>query len=240
MKKNLFMPLKGELNQVAKITRYLFRGFLTFLLFGVMIFWLAGTLDYWQGWAFVILNMIIIGITMYIFRAHPELVMERQRPGPGVKKWDKIFYAFFVPANLAYVVIGPLDSGRYHWTDELPWYLYLTGFIIYILSHVIKNWAMYANPFFSSMVRIQKDRGQKVIQEGPYAYVRHPGYTSVFFLGTGTALIFGSWWAMIPAVLTLLLIIFRTYLEDKTLLNELDGYRDYSQKVKYRLIPGIW
>lgn len=234
------MPAATELNHRAKIGRYLLRAFLSFLLFGSMIFFLAGTLDYWQGWAFVTLNISIIGITLYIFRENPELIMERQKPGPGVKKWDKVFYVFFVPANLAYVVIGPLDSGRYFWTPELPWYFYMLGFILYLLSHLIKNWAMYVNPFFSSMVRIQKERGQKVISEGPYAYVRHPGYTSVFFLGTGTALIFGSLWALIPAVLTIFLIFIRTYLEDKTLMKELDGYIDYTQKVRFRLIPGIW
>lgn len=223
-----------------KLTKYILRAIITFLLFGAMIFLLAGTVNYWQGWAYVVLNIIIIIITIYIFRDNPELVVERQKPGPGVKRWDKVFYAVFFPANLAYVVIGPLDTGRYFWTPELAWYWYLAGFIIYIISHIIKNWAMYANPFFSSMVRIQKDRGQKVIQEGPYAIVRHPGYTSVFFLGSGTALIFGSVWALIPAGLTILLIFIRTYLEDKTLQNELDGYMDYTKKVKYRLIPGIW
>jgi protein-S-isoprenylcysteine O-methyltransferase Ste14 len=229
-----------ELNRRVKIARYLLRTLLTFIIFGIMIFWLAGTVDYWQGWSYVILNMVIIMITIYLFRGNPELIMERQKPGPGVKKWDKVFYAFFIPANLAYVVIGSLDSGRYQWTTEFPWYLYLLGFLLYLLSHTIKNWAMYVNPFFSSMVRIQKERGQDVISKGPYAYVRHPGYTSVFFLGTGTALIFGSLWALIPAFLTIFLIFIRTYLEDKTLLNELEGYRDYSKKVVFRLIPGIW
>lgn len=240
MRKKLSPPVSADPNRQSKIARYLIRGLITFLVFGALIFWLAGRLNYWQGWVFVVLNLIIIGITVYVFRTRPELIMERQKPGPGVKKWDKVFYAFFMPANLAYAVIGPLDSGRYHWTDGFPGYLYLVGFILYILSHIIKNWAMYVNPFFSSMVRIQKDRGHQVISTGPYGYVRHPGYSSVFFLGPGTALIFGSWWALIPAFLTIILIIIRTRLEDHTLLHELEGYRDYAQKVRYRLIPGIW
>ena len=153
----------------SKITRYLIRGFLAFLLSGAMIFWLAGTLNYWQGWAYVVLNLTIIRFTMYLFRSRPELIMELQRPGPGIKKWDKVFYAFFVPANQAYAVIGPFDFGRYHCSDGFPGYLYLMGFIFYILSRIIKNWAMCVNPFFNSMVRIQKDRGQRVIQEEPYS-----------------------------------------------------------------------
>jgi protein-S-isoprenylcysteine O-methyltransferase Ste14 len=234
------MQIESKTENKTKINRYIIRAIVTFLIFGAVIFLLAGRLDYWQGWSYVLLNIVIIFLTIYIFRDNPELVMERQKPGPGVKWWDKVFYAFFLPANLAYVVIGPLDSGRYHWTSGFPWYGYVAGFLLYILSHIIKNWAMYVNPYFSSMVRIQKDRGQKVIQKGPYARVRHPGYTSVFFLGTGTALIFGSWWALIPAGFTILLIFIRTWLEDITLQKELEGYREYQNKVRYRLIPGVW
>jgi hypothetical protein len=97
--------------------RYLIWGLFTFLFFGAMVFWLAGSLNYWQGWSYVTLNLAVIGFTVYIFRTRPELILERQKPGPGVKKSDKVFYAFFVPTYLAYVLIGVLDSGRFHWTD---------------------------------------------------------------------------------------------------------------------------
>jgi protein-S-isoprenylcysteine O-methyltransferase Ste14 len=99
---------------------------------------------------------------------------------------------------------------------------------------------MYINKFFSSVVRIQKDRGHKVIQDGPYKYVRHPGYVGIFFLAPAVPLILGSIWGLIPSGLFIIAIIIRTYLEDKTLHKELEGYKEYAKKVKYRLIPGIW
>jgi protein-S-isoprenylcysteine O-methyltransferase Ste14 len=101
-------------------------------------------------------------------------------------------------------------------------------------------WAMFTNNFFSSKVRIQSDRGQYVVQQGPYKFVRHPGYLGVLFWMPSTALTMGSLWGLIPAALAVLTIIIRTYLEDKTLQKELPGYIEYTQKVRYRLIPGIW
>ena len=99
---------------------------------------------------------------------------------------------------------------------------------------------MINNKFFERTVRIQEERGQTVCTTGPYAYIRHPGYVGFSILFIGTAFILGSRWAFIPVGITIFLLIIRTILEDKTLKNELEGYKEYSEKVKYRLIPGIW
>jgi protein-S-isoprenylcysteine O-methyltransferase Ste14 len=109
-----------------------------------------------------------------------------------------------------------------------------------VLAVFITLWAIWINRFFSSVVRIQKERGQEVIQDGPYRFVRHPGYVGGILLALGNALVLGSLWALIPAGIMSLLLVIRTYLEDITLQRELPGYTDYTRKVKYRLLPWIW
>jgi protein-S-isoprenylcysteine O-methyltransferase Ste14 len=109
-----------------------------------------------------------------------------------------------------------------------------------MFSYFFILWAMWTNNFFSSRVRIQTDRGQYVVQEGPYSFVRHPGYLGVLFWQPSIPLSLGSLWGLIPACLAVISIIIRTYLEDRMLQKELPGYSDYTRKVRYRLIRGIW
>lgn len=204
------------------------------------IFALAGRINYWQGWVFSIVTIVLIIINIILFSDNSELAKERTKPGPGTKWWDKIFYALYTPLCLAIYIVGSLDSGRYYWSGKASVMIYVLGYIFYILSQVIIMWSMKTNQYFSSVVRIQEDRGQYVIQEGPYKYVRHPGYIGGILLGLGMALTFGSYRALIPAVSSVVVITIRTYLEDTTLQNELPGYIDYTNKVRYRLFPGIW
>ena len=116
----------------------------------------------------------------------------------------------------------------------------IPGFILYISSSIFVNWAMIVNTHFEATVRIQKDRDHKVISEGPYRLVRHPGYLGAILWAIGIPMILGSFYGYIPSVVAIILFIIRTFLEDKTLQDELDGYYDYSKKVKFRLLPGIW
>jgi protein-S-isoprenylcysteine O-methyltransferase Ste14 len=129
---------------------------------------------------------------------------------------------------------------RFGWAPELPIWLQVTGLALAVVGGLIILWAMMANRFFSAVVRIQDDRGHQVATTGPYKYVRHPGYASTFLYYPGAALSLGSAWALLPAALIIVLIVIRTMLEDKTLQKELPGYKAYTEKVKYRLIPGIW
>ena len=108
------------------------------------------------------------------------------------------------------------------------------------LGSLVGSWAMFANRFFSSHVRIQTERGHTVISEGPYRVVRHPGYAGGLISWLAAPVFFSSYWVIIPMVLVLIASVIRTALEDQTLLVELPGYKDYARKVKYRLIPGIW
>jgi len=214
--------------------------FLKLASFLALVFLLSGRLDYWQGWVFIGIALSASVVIFIVFRDRAALFKERMKPGPGMKWWDKIFWVFNIIFYFALLIIAPLDAGRYLWSPELPVYLYVLGYIAHIFGYYFILWAMWTNDYFSSVVRIQKDRGQKVIQEGPYKYIRHPGYVAAFFIAPSTALILGSLWALIPGILWNIAIIIRTYLEDKTLQKELEGYKEYTKKVKYRLIPGIW
>ncbi|MFH1739896.1 MAG: isoprenylcysteine carboxylmethyltransferase family protein [bacterium] len=220
--------------------RIVIRGFLAFLLMVAAIFLLAGRLAYWQGWVFAGITLIILLISTMLLGDNTDLIHERRHPGPGTKWWDKIFWAFYVPLFLSLIIVACLDGGRFQWTKSLPSLLYFIAYIAYIASNGLVLWAMRTNTWFSSVVRIQTDRNQQVVQDGPYRYVRHPGYVAAIILAVSMALILGSLWALIPSGLVALLLIVRTYLEDITLRNELPGYKEYTAQVNYRLLPGVW
>jgi protein-S-isoprenylcysteine O-methyltransferase Ste14 len=114
------------------------------------------------------------------------------------------------------------------------------GIILYIIGQTIVVWAKRMNKFFSSVVRIQSDRNQTVCKDGPYRFVRHPGYVGGIIFSIATPIVLGSFLGLIPLPATIILIFIRTYLEDKTLQNELPGYIDYTKEVRYKLLPGIW
>ena len=216
------------------------RSIIGFLYLVLLVFGISLRFDYWQGWVFLLLNGFVIILTVNFFSKRRNLLLERMHPGPGVKWWDKIFFAIYQPLALIVMITGILDSGRRRWTVHFPVWLYVWGILVYGIAILIIYWAMGTNYFFSSKVRIQTDRGHYVIQDGPYRFVRHPGYVGAMLLFLGLALVLGSYMALLPALIMIPLILIRTYLEDATLQNELPGYKDYSQKVRYRLLPGIW
>nr|RPH59271.1 MAG: isoprenylcysteine carboxylmethyltransferase family protein [Chloroflexota bacterium] len=156
---------------------------------------------------------------------------------PGAKGWD---IRLTITASLFFfgiVVIAGLDE-RWGWTGEIAPGWHLAGGLLFITHWVLFIWAMACNPFFSESVRIQANH--QVAQRGPYRIVRHPGYLGNLIGCLGQPLLLGSWWAFIPALLTILAFVLRTSLEDKTLQKELAGYSEYAQQVRYRLIPGLW
>jgi protein-S-isoprenylcysteine O-methyltransferase Ste14 len=206
----------------------------------VLIFLLAGRLDFWPGWAFLAVMAVLVTAQIITLGGKSDLLRERIKPGPGTKWWDMIFWALYLPAFLAVMVVGCLDSGRYYWSPRLPWWGNVLGLIAFILSVALYSWCMWVNPFFSSVVRIQTERGQVVVQEGPYRFIRHPGYLAGIIMAPSLALSFGSLWALIPAGLVVLLLVIRTRLEDNALLKELPGYLQYAGTVPYRLLPRIW
>ncbi|UCC65296.1 MAG: isoprenylcysteine carboxylmethyltransferase family protein, partial [Anaerolineae bacterium] len=136
-------------------------------------------------------------------------------------------------------VVAGLDA-RFEWSTSVPLALHIGGLIASVLGWALFMWAMGANAFFSEAVRIQEERGHTVVTNGPYRYVRHPGYVGAILALLATPLLLGSLWALVPAGLAAIGYVVRTGLEDKTLQEELDGYKDYTRQVRYRLLPGVW
>ena len=206
----------------------------------VSVFRLVGQWDWWRGWALI--GLLLAGRLIsapYLWRKNPELMKRRGEMGKGTKTWDLIVLTVFGMTLLIVPLVAALDV-RDRGSAMSPW-LWLVGAALYAFFVAIITWSMAVNPFFEKTVRIQRDRDHQVIASGPYGIVRHPGYLAII-LGLVLAMPFllGSWWAFVPATLCSLTLVLRTGLEDRTLQKELPGYEAYTQKVHYRLIPGIW
>lgn len=211
-----------------------------FYLFSALAYFLpAGRFDLPFGWCYFALNAIIgIGAVAIADAKTPGFALERLRPAPGEK--DRLFKPVGSICSLALLVIAGLDVGRYHWTPLVGWQLQLAAFVLDMVGLVLVCWSLVVNSFFSSAVRLQPERAQVVVKSGPYAIVRHPGYTGGILYLALNGLALGSWWAGLAAVPMLILTIRRTLMEDAMLQSGLVGYSDYAKQVRYRLIPGIW
>jgi protein-S-isoprenylcysteine O-methyltransferase Ste14 len=175
---------------------------------------------------------------LYVGIVNPEVILARIRFHKGTKRWDTILLCLLFPAIYAIFLVAALDYGR-HWSP-VPWWICGVGYVLFLAGVGVFSWAMAVNKFFERTVRIQTDRGHKVIDTGPYAIVRHPGYAGFVLFFVGGALCLGSLWALIPAGLASGLLILRTRWEDQTLQADLPGYKEYAQRVRYKLIPGMW
>jgi protein-S-isoprenylcysteine O-methyltransferase Ste14 len=203
----------------------------------------GGDIGWWQAWVYSVLIVAAgIGGRMWAERRHPGLMAERQNMESiqGAKAWDKVL-APLMALSIGYplVIVAGLDH-RYGWSTEFPLWLNVLGFILISLGYAFASWALAENRFFSSVVRIQTDRGHVVCDSGPYRMVRHPGYAGNIPPLLGIVLALSSVWTLIPAAVALIIAVIRTVLEDQTLQEELPGYRDYAQRVRYRLIPWIY
>lgn len=215
-------------------------GIMELLLIFAPLFLVAGRLDYWQGWVLAGCFVLMAVAAFVVFSGKRDLLRERLHPGPGVKRWDKVLVTLCSASFFAVFLVAPLDVARFGWSPTFPPIVYVIGYAVLVLSSAFIFWAVAVNPFFSSMVRIQSDRGQRVIQNGPYQFVRHPGYAGLLPMVPAMAIVLGSLWALIPAGISIGLFVIRTYLEDRMLQQELSGYTDYAQRVRYRLLPWVW
>ena len=214
--------------------------FLILLIQASIFFLSAGRADIIRAWFYFSLGAINLSLNFFIFYwLAPEIINQRGEIKKGTKRWDKVFSALYAPFFLLLPAIAGFDMGRYEWSSLGIGYA-IAGVLLYLISAIFLDWAMITNTHFETTVRIQKDRGHKVASDGPYGVVRHPGYVALILSAPSLPLIIGSAYAMIPAVIMMLLLSIRTYFEDKTLQLELDGYIDYAKKVKYRLLPGVW
>ena len=205
-----------------------------------LLFGAAGRLDWFGAWLLTGLYLaFLLIVVVWATRKAPGLMEERSRMAENVKSWDKIITWVYTVFLLGMLVVAGLDAGRFRWS-VMPVALQIVGVILLIFAGAVIWWVMSVNYFLSRYARIQDDRGQQVITEGPYRYVRHPMYAMLVPFMFGIAFVLGSWWALVPAGMIGVLYILRTALEDRMLQEELPGYREYAQKVRYRLFPGIW
>jgi len=210
------------------------------LLMGVILFISAGTLDWPMAWLMMGFYVVMLAVNaILMIRRNPEMVAERAEVKEGTKDWDRVLTSLGALLWLLILLVTGLDK-RFSWSPDFSLYVQLLAFIFVVLGYSFASWAMLSNPFFAGTVRIQEERGHSVATTGPYRYVRHPGYSGWSLANLATPIALGSLVGLVPAVLFLLNLIIRTAKEDQTLQDELDGYKEYTEQVRYRLLPGVW
>jgi protein-S-isoprenylcysteine O-methyltransferase Ste14 len=219
------------------VTKRILQVIIQLLIIMIILFVSKGTIRWLWAWVYFGISILVLLVNGLVL--DPELMAERGKKKEGVKKFDRIITSMSIIPILATLIISGLDS-RFGWSGRPAIWYNITGIILMVLGNALFTWAMTANKFFSTCVRMQIERDHKVAENGPYAIVRHPGYTGYITFNFATPMILGSLWALIPAGVLMILLIIRTILEDNTLKKELDGYKEYAARVKYRLILGIF
>jgi protein-S-isoprenylcysteine O-methyltransferase Ste14 len=217
---------------------FILKGMIVSLVFLVIYLIAAGRWDWWPAWIYTgILNAYNVGSAL---ASDPALLVERTGRHANTKKWDPLYVglaAALLPL-LAGIVAG-LDE-RFGWGPEVSQMAQIIAGIVCVIGYGIVGWAMWANAYFSAVVRIQTDRGHQVATGGPYRIVRHPGYVGAMLFTLAMPVLMGSVWGLIPAVIAAVLYAMRTRLEDRTLQEELPGYAAFAGQTRYRLLPGVW
>jgi protein-S-isoprenylcysteine O-methyltransferase Ste14 len=203
---------------------------------GAVVFVSAGRMDLPFVWAYV--GIVAMGSTIAMLLLDPGLIRERMRPGPGAKDTNDVGPMKVLIA--AHLVVAGLDVGRLHWSDGMADGLRVAGLCGVAAGFGLGLWSMVVNPFFSALVRIQEERGHAVVTRGPYGVVRHPGYAGYILGFAASPLALGSWYSGVPALVFCLLLWRRTRIEDRFLLKNLPGYGAYAERVRFRLVPGVW
>lgn len=198
--------------------------------------------DWWEAW--FLAGLFILGFVIsrvLVRRRHPQLIAERSDflKQPGVKPWDKILVPLLSLGGALVMVYAGLDD-LYHFSAPVGLWVRLAGMLVVTLGYALSSYALVENAFFSAAVRIQTERGQTVVSTGPYRWVRHPGYLGGILVYVGVPLLLGSVLALLPALFLLVTLVYRTRMEDMVLQDELQGYRDYASRVRYRLLPPLW
>lgn len=231
---------KDRSSITAGVLRWILVNIIFLLTLGLSLFFSAGKMDWRLGWIYLGLIVAVqIATTLILLSMNPTLLEERAWMQKGSKLWDKVIVSLGDVGWMAIGIVAGLDT-RFGWSPHLGAGFPVVGLVLMVSGFVIFLWAMASNRFFSSFMRIQTDRGHIVETGGPYRYVRHPGYVGALLTYMASPLALASLWTFIPAALLLLLFVLRTALEDRTLQAELKGYADYAQRVRYRLLPGVW
>lgn len=222
------------------LARYMIREIMGVATVALALFLPAATVNWPQAWAAVILTLAwVIATAWVILRVHPALLAERLGPRKGAQRWDMFILSAMGLMQLLRYILAGLDH-RLGWTAAFPLPLQIAGLLLALLGSALAVWATGSNAFFSQVVRLQEERGQRVVDSGPYAWVRHPAYAGLLLVDLGLPLLLNSLPALGIGLLEAALLTVRTRLEDDLLQADLDGYTDYARRVRARLLPGIW
>jgi protein-S-isoprenylcysteine O-methyltransferase Ste14 len=227
----------GKSDLTSRVRKRMLQVVIQTLLIAAILFIASGRLDWVWAWAYLGVGVGILVINSLVLP--PELIAERGQIKEDTKGWDKLLAILLILPTLGTPIVAGLDE-RFEWSPQLAVAIRVVALIFFALAQGLFSWAMASNKFFSGTVRIQEERGHTVATGGPYQYVRHPGYIGYITSWIATSLTLGSLWALFPAGLVMCLMVVRTALEDRTLLEELDGYQEYATRVRYRLLPGVW
>ncbi len=211
-------------------------------IFPLFLFPFAGRWDWGVAWVLIAIMAVATLLSrLLLVRVHPDLLSERASSldAENTKPWDKVLAPAMGLTPLLVLVVAGLDE-RHQWSPTLSLGVQVVGLVLAAVGYGIATWAMLSNRFFSGVVRIQTERNHEVVDSGPYAFVRHPGYTGNLIAGLGFPLALSSLWALLPLLLVLIVTVIRTRLEDETLQKELPGYAEFTSRTRYRLVPGIW
>jgi protein-S-isoprenylcysteine O-methyltransferase Ste14 len=208
-----------------------------------LLFISAGTTDWPMAWVYVILLLVsTLGSRLIVLKRNPDTLRERARftSAEGTKAWDRVLVMIVgLYGTMATMIIAGLDH-RWGWSVIVPEAGQYLAALIVAGGYGLAVWAMVENRYFSSVARIQKDRGQEVVTTGPYRIVRHPAYAGALFAALALPIMLDAIWSLIPALTLALALILRTGLEDQMLREELEGYQSYAERTRYRLMPGVW
>jgi Putative protein-S-isoprenylcysteine methyltransferase len=220
-------------------TKALLSVFVMIIAMGLVIFIPAGTLDYWQAWLYLfVFSIVALLTTIDLIKNDPELLQRRMRGGPAAEKRtaQQVIMLFTSLAFIGLLVIPGLDR-RFGWSEMSP-VIVILGEALVVLGFYFIFRVYRENTYTSATIEVAVD--QKVIQTGPYAMVRHPMYASALLYLVGTPLALGSYWGLLPFVAVIPFLIWQLIDEEKMLVQELAGYKEYRQRVRYRLVPGLW
>ena len=198
--------------------------------------------DWWEAWTYAILSILGFAISRVLAaRRHPDLIAERARymQHENAKPWDKRLAPLLGIGGGLVLLVAGLDE-LFGWSPAFSLPLKILSLVIILAGYVLGSYALIENRFFSGMVRLQTDRGQQVVSSGPYRWMRHPGYAGALLTYLAIPIFLDSSWAFLPTVFITIVLVTRTTLEDRFLQDELEGYRDYVKRVRYRLLPGVW
>lgn len=198
--------------------------------------------DWWEAWVYAIISILGIVISRVLaVRRHPDLLAERARylQHEDAKSWDKLLSPLVAFGGGLIPLVAGLDA-LFDGSPTFSLPIKILALFIILAGYALGSYALIENRFFSGMVRIQTDRDHQIVSSGPYRWMRHPGYAGALLTYLATPIFLDSRWAFLPAIFITIVLIIRTSLEDKTLQDELEGYRDYAMQVRYRLLPGVW